>query len=434
MSDPAALPSDAPPPDAQHSTPGSSRASKYSLIATLYVAQAIPLGFFITAMPVILRSEGLPIEHVGLFSAIAFPWLLKFLWAPIIDGRRGFAGRLTGGHYLSWILPLQGLAIVTVLGLAALELEAHLGWVVGLAALFMILSATQDIATDGLAVRSLDEDERGPGNGLQVGGYYLGQVLGGGLMLVLFAQLGWSTVFLAMALLLALPIPWALRFTEPATDGASNQRVGYAALRRFFARPGVRRFSGEKRPGTSTWVALLLVFRSGETMATFSFNQLLLELGLELGEIGLLAGLVYAVGALTGSLAGGWLVARLGRRPALLLFAAVQSLAILAYLVPTAGQSGLGLLTVVLLVVSCAGGASTAALYTVMMDACEDDTAGTDFTIQQSLCAIGPVIGTSLSGFSVAAWGFGGHFLLCAAIAFAGFVLAFAQTLPSDRH
>lgn len=404
----------------------SSRTSKYSLIGTLYVAQAIPLGFFITAMPVILRSEGLPIEHVGLFSAIAFPWLLKFLWAPLIDARRGSSGRLArlaGGHYLSWILPLQGLAILTVLGLAALDLDANLGWVVALAALFMVLSATQDIATDGLAVRALDDDERGPGNGLQVGGYYLGQVLGGGLMLVLFAHLGWSPVFLAMALLLALPIPWALRFTEPSGGTASSERVGYAALRRFFT-----------RPGAAAWVLLLLLFRSGEAMATFSFNQLLLELGLGLGDIGLLAGLLYAVGALTGSLAGGWLVAKLGRRPALLLFAVLQSLAILVYLAPAGGSAGLGVLAGALLLVAFAGGASTAALYTTMMDASRPESAGTDFTIQQSLCAVGPVVGTSLSGFSVAAWGFGGHFLLCAAIALAAFFLALAQTLPSERR
>ena len=93
--------------------------------------QAVPLGFFITAMPVILRSEGLPIEHVGLFSAIAFPWLLKFLWAPVVDGHRWPFAR---GHYLSWILLLQALAIASVLGLAALDLASQLALVVGLAA------------------------------------------------------------------------------------------------------------------------------------------------------------------------------------------------------------------------------------------------------------------------------------------------------------
>lgn len=168
-------------------------------------------------------------------------------------------------------------------------------------------------------------------------------------------------------------------------------------------------------------------------MATFSFNQLLLDKGLDLGDIGLLAGMLYAVGALTGALTGGALVPVLGRRPAILIFAAIQSVAILAYLLPAGGSSDLPTLAGALLVVAFAGGASTAALYTAMMDASQADSAGTDFTIQQSLCAIGPVIGTGLSGFSVAAWGYSGHFLLCAAIACAAFVLAAVQTL-SKRH
>ncbi|MEM6793689.1 MAG: MFS transporter [Acidobacteriota bacterium] len=408
-------------PDTPSRQATNSRASKYSLIGTLYVAQAIPLGFFITAMPVILRSEGMPIELVGLFSAIAFPWLLKFLWAPLVDRYRW--RWMSRGHYLSWILLLQVLAIASVLGLAAVDLGSQLGLVIGLAAFFMVLSATQDIATDGLSVRALASEERGPGNGIQVGGYYLGQVLGGGFLLILFAQLGWSSVFIAMALLLALPVPWVLRFREPAhgADDAAS-RVGYGALRRFFT-----------RPGTLQWVGLLLLFRSGEAMATFSFNQMLLDLGLGLTDIGLLAGLLYALGALAGSLLGGALVPVLGRRPAILGFAALQCAAILSYLLPASGRSDLWTLAASLVLVSFAGGASTAALYTAMMDASRQESAGTDFTLQQALCAIGPVVGTGLSGFSVAAWGFGGHFLLCAAIAFAAFLLAMAQSLPADR-
>ena len=43
-----------------------------------------------------------------------------------------------------------------------------------------------------IAVRMLRKDERGPANGIQVGGYYLGQILGGGVVLVLFDRFGWQ--------------------------------------------------------------------------------------------------------------------------------------------------------------------------------------------------------------------------------------------------
>ena len=62
------------------------------------------------------------------------------------------------------------------------------------------------------------------------------------------------------------------------------------------------------------------------------------------------------------------------------------------------------------------GGMATAALYTHMMDRCRARDAGTDFTVQQCLCAIGPLIGSSASGFSAAAFGYAGHFLLCVGV------------------
>ena len=48
-----------------------------------------------------------------------------------------------------------------------------------MAALFLtnLFAATQDIATDGLAVELLDEGERGYGNGVQVAGYRVGMIL-----------------------------------------------------------------------------------------------------------------------------------------------------------------------------------------------------------------------------------------------------------------
>jgi hypothetical protein len=49
--------------------------------------------------------------------------------------------------------------------------------------LINLLAATQDVATDGLAVDLLTSAERGWGNGVQVAAYRVGMILGGGLML-----------------------------------------------------------------------------------------------------------------------------------------------------------------------------------------------------------------------------------------------------------
>jgi PAT family beta-lactamase induction signal transducer AmpG len=378
--------------------------SKLTLLATLYVSQAVPLGFFIVAMPAILRSRGLPLERVGLLSALAAPFLLKFLWAPLLD-RWGSARH---GHFRSWILPLQALAVGTVVAIAFLDLDTQFAALAAAGGLFLLLAATQDVATDGLAVRTLAPGERGPGNGVQVGGYYLGQIVGGGFLLLLFHRFGWTPAVLAMAAVLALPLGPALRFREPASPPAARA-VSLSALGRFFA-----------RPGTAAWLPVLLLYRTGETMAITMFNPMLVDLGFSLADIGLLLGVASSLGALGGALLGGLLVRRLGRRRALVSFAVLQGGGVALLALPAlAGGGAAGASAVYGAAVACAfaGGMGTAALYTAMMDRSTGAAAATDFSVQQALAAVGPLLAASLSGWSAAALGYPLHFALCAGVA-----------------
>ncbi len=81
---------------------------------------------------------------------------------------------------------------------------------------FNILAASQDVITDGLAVRMLDSRERGLANAIQVGAYRFGMILGGGLLLSVFARTNWQVMFLCMAGLLALTVLPTLALKEPA--------------------------------------------------------------------------------------------------------------------------------------------------------------------------------------------------------------------------
>nr|XP_061811979.1 schizokinen exporter SchE-like [Nerophis lumbriciformis] len=368
-------------------------------------------------MPAILRSEGLPLEQLGLLSALALPWLLKFLWAPWVDR---FGAR--SGHYRSWILPLQAGCVLAVVWIASLDLASEGNQLLLAGALFMVLSATQDIASDGLAVRLLATSERGLGNGIQVGGYYLGQILGGGLVLILFGRFGWTTAMLVMAAVLALPMLWMVPLVEPMLAAAERRAVGWRDLGRFFRRSSIL-----------PWVAVLLLWRAGETMVQWMFNPMLVDLGYAVEQIGLLLGVVGSLASLFGAVVGGLLTARWGRRRALLSFGSLLALALLAYTVPGLGISGLTMIYTVVAASAAAGGMATAALYTRMMDHSRTATAATDFTLQQSLAALGPMVAAAGSGFTAAALGYAGHFALAASVqisvvALAAWALARAVT------
>ena len=75
----------------------------YLLLFSLYWAQGLPVGFMTHALPVILRSQGVSLAHIGGFGLLMLPWSIKIFWAVYVD--RYAISNL--GHYRSWIIPTQ---------------------------------------------------------------------------------------------------------------------------------------------------------------------------------------------------------------------------------------------------------------------------------------------------------------------------------------
>ena len=126
--------------------------------------------------------------------------MLKFLWTILVD--RFHSEKQ--GKYRSWIIPLQLVTSVTMAGLAFWQLGGPIGiFVIGVL-LINIFSSMQDVSTDGHAISLLSFGERSWGNAVQVGAFWLGYVVGGGLILMLFSILGWSNLLFAMAVIYLL--------------------------------------------------------------------------------------------------------------------------------------------------------------------------------------------------------------------------------------
>src|SRR5689334_5689906 len=94
--------------------PGAPR--KIALLFALYFAEGLPFGFQSTALPAYLREAGVSLVGIGFVGALSLPWLLKPLWAPLVDRY----GSIRFGRRKTWILPMQaGLAITCALAAQA---------------------------------------------------------------------------------------------------------------------------------------------------------------------------------------------------------------------------------------------------------------------------------------------------------------------------
>jgi predicted MFS family arabinose efflux permease len=340
---------------------------------------------------------------------LALPWALKFLWAPAVD---------RWGTRRAWIIPLQLLTVGTLIILALISEAGSPTILMGAVLVLNLLAATQDIATDGLAVDLLEPHERGFANGLQVAGYRAGMIVGGGALLIAHDQLGPSMTYLAMAALTALAtLPIAASRTHPTPESASLER-----------RPSVLQFL--RRPNALRICTIIFCYKAGDAFASGMLRPFLADLGLSMSDVGWLLGTVGFVAGLLGALAGGVLVNRVGRRNSLMIFGTLEAVTIFGYAL-LASQNAVHIHLYVLCAVEhFSGGMATAALFTCMMDWSSAGSGATDYTVQASFVVIATGVASALAGFSAQALGYSWHFFVSAVLAFAS-VLVVARCFPS---
>jgi len=391
------------------------RRHKILLLAALYVAQGLPYGFFTQALPVLLRDAGLSLKAISATSLLFLPWALKFLWAPVVDHR---------GTRRQWLLSLQLAAVAGALVLTQVDLSRGYVAVLTAAFLFNLVAACQDIATDGLAVRILGTRERGLANGIQVGAYRVGMILGGGLLLWIFARTDWATMFTCMAVLLGLTVLPVLRLREPPrTDAAASPSAGQVAV------GWAHRL---RVPGMAAFVALICFYKFGDSMVAALVGPFMRDAGVSKEMIALMKGTVGSVASLAGAALGGWYAFRVGRRQALLTCGLLQSASLLCYVAAALGIGGVAMFWAGNIVEHLLGSMATVALFTLMMDASDPEHAGTDYTLLA--CAI--VVAMGLANFTGAviadAFGYAPTFVVGCVLSVAG-CLVLVRSLDARR-
>lgn len=179
-------------------------------VALLYFSEGLPLGVFFDIFPVYFRQQGVNLADIGLLSLLGLAWTVKFLWAPVIDWAR---------HHRWWIAAANaGMACVMwFFAGGAGEATGAAGpvfgpWVWVAIGCFTVLSATNDIATDGYTIELLDRREYGLANGFRIGFYRVGMIFAG-VVLMVSGWYGWRIAYVigggvfAVNALMALTAP-----------------------------------------------------------------------------------------------------------------------------------------------------------------------------------------------------------------------------------
>ncbi|WP_164007212.1 MFS transporter [Pyxidicoccus trucidator] len=349
------------------------------LLSMLYLVQGMPYGFQTTALPVFLRTREVPLMAIGFVGALALPWALKALWAPLVD-RYGSA-RL--GRRRSWILPMQlGLAASAVVAAFAASRES-LSLLLGMVLLMNLFAATQDIAVDGFAVDTLRPTELGLGNTAQVVGYKLGMmVAGGGIMAWTGNRIGWPGMLLAMAALSLAAFAVMLFVREPPPrDTSPTEPSSQLSWAEVFGRLK----QALLLPGT-VWLLLFIgTYKLGESMSDVLYKPFLVDSGIPPERILLWVSTWGTLASLLGSAAGGLLAARLPLLGAVGLTAALRVVPLVGrWLLATTGVTDSAVIGITL-AEEFFGGALTVAMFAFMMSRVDRRIGATHYTLLASL-------------------------------------------------
>jgi PAT family beta-lactamase induction signal transducer AmpG len=277
------------------------RGLKYVLFGSLYFSEGLMVAITTVATSLYLRESAISIPVTTLIVGIVnIPWMLKFVWGPIIDyfikfGRKPFillGGTLTVAcmFFVSFIDPATSLLPFTLM-----IFLSHVG--IGFI----------DVSADAWAIDVSTDKDRGKINGAMFAGQYGAWAIGAAFYPYIGSQYGYHSVYLINALLILFILLFPILIKEN--------------IRRKIKEKITSLLVTEFKKKTVLLVALFspLVFMNEGIMSFIIPLYMRDGLGLSDVQIGLIA-MILPVFLAFGSLFGGVVTDKIGRKSALYLF------------------------------------------------------------------------------------------------------------------
>ena len=284
-------------------------------VPSLYLAMGLPNVMVGVVAAIIYKNLGVSNEDIALYtSQMYLPWVLKPLWAPLLETYRSKR---------FWVIGME-FAMAAALGLVALclpladffKLSLAFFWIVGFA------SATQDTCADGVFMTTVSKTDQARYSGLQGMCWNMGAVIASGLLVSLTGWLHkhmglswvqcWVVVVSLAAAAMALFGLYHLRVLPPG----SPSHLHGAGLSGGLAATAEAWVTFFRKPRIWMMLAVIFFYRFGEGFIEKFGPLFLLDgaaaggLGLDNEALGHINGTVGTLSFIAGAFLGGFFVAK----------------------------------------------------------------------------------------------------------------------------
>ena len=370
------------------------------------------LGFF-SGFPLLLTgstmqawavSKGLSLSDVGFLSIIGLPYLLKWLWAPLIDKFNFFAKS-------TLLIIVQFVICFSLIGMSLFANQIAY-W--KLFAVFVaFFSATQDLIIDAYRIELLSIENYGIGSALSSIGYRLGMIVSGGVGLILAESNGWQNTYMLAALLMLL-----MALCSVFLPKIKVKNVGGFSVKKAFS-------DLLSKKNACFWLMIVCFYRfSDVVIANLGGAFLIQYCNLSISEVGVVYKVAGVIATIFGSIVAGVFLKKHELKQMLMFGAILQCIGFVPFFVLAniKNFSSLWCYFVIAFESLCSGFAVTCVL-ALLMDWCNEKYLTTQFAWLSAIVSAPRVCMGWLVGQFVTSFGWSNLFLLMIIIAIAVIIM-----------
>jgi len=379
-------------------------------------SSGLPLFILYQLVPGWLRSEGVSLTEIGLFSLIGIPYVWKFIWSPLMD-RYSLP---VMGRRRSWMLLTQILLLFSIAGFGFVDPIMNIWSVAYLAAAVAFFSASQDIVLDAYRRELLPDHELGLGNSIHVQAYRLSGLVPGSLAFILADHISWQAVFIIVAAFMLIGIVLSLAIKELNTEELTPKTLKQAVVlpfKDFVNREGIK--------SALQILMFLFLYKLGDSMATALQTPFFIDLGFTKTEIGVVAKTASLIAMTIGITVGGLVMIKLSINRALWLFGFVQIISILGFAALAEIGHNNYALAMAMGFEYLGVGLGAAAFTAFIARATNPAFAATQFALFTALTALPRTFANATTGAIVEQIGWTNFYFMCTALAIPGMLMLF---------
>lgn len=375
-------------------------------VPSAYFSQALPYAMVITVSAVFYKNLQLSNDWIAFLTSWFFlPWLLKPVWAPLLEKTR------SPGQALIFCQVACAVLCVVMMAVLLSHTDAVIPLTLIVFGVMAFLSASFDMLSDAVYIKALSTREQQRYIGVRTFFYQVARVfcIGGVVMLVgVFAKThsyhaAWALGFVVLAMVFVVLALWHGAQLPDVHQSARQQAPLLAGTLAFF-----------KQPGIVMGVLFLLLYNFGEAQVQRVLPLFLMSghhgggLAYNNHQVGVVFGLCGTIALSLGALASGWCVVRWGVKRCLWWMTVVMVTANLGYILLASDPMRWAYYAPVIIVVAQAsfGLANSAYMCVLLRLSTDRRYALTWYALASGFMALGMMLPGMFSGILLAHFSF----------------------------